>query len=457
MAGKPGETPSPRLADPAEGAGARSMVVHPEWTRTGVLYQLNTRQFTAEGTFAAAAEHLERLARLGVRCVWLMPVHPIGEVERKGRLGSPYAVRDHQAVNSEFGSLEDLRAFVERAHSLGLDVILDWVANHTAHDHPWVTEHPDWYRRDREGRPMSPPWCDWDDVLDLDLSQPEARRAMAEALRFWVEEVGVDGFRCDVAGFVPLGFWEEVRAELEATRPLFLLAEWEERDLHARAFDATYGWTWHKVLVDIAQGRADARALEQWASTHVKAWSHGGQRMLFVSNHDKNAWEGAPEEQFGAAVPLVHALAFLMEGLPMVHNGDEVGQPRRLAFFERDPIRWNEGLLPLEDWLGGLARLRTEHPALHAPPFGGPLQPVGHDQRGSGFAFLREAEGEQVLVLANLTGRGLGVRLTDADLQGPWREVWGLVGPMDQEVQVTAADPLGLTAWGVRVLVRTVE
>lgn len=431
-----------------------SSVNHPDWTRTGVLYQLNTRQFTPEGTLAAAADQLERLADLGVRCVWLMPIHPIGEAGRKGRLGSPYAVRDYRAVNPELGTLEDLRAFVERAHELGLAVILDWVANHTAHDHAWVEAHPDWYRKDRAGRPMPPPWCDWDDVLDLDYASPELRSAMAAALRYWVEEVGLDGYRCDVAGFVPLDFWESVRAELEEVRPVFLLAEWEERDLHARAFDATYGWTWQKVLVEIAQGRADARALEHWCSTHLKAWTPGGQRMLFVSNHDKNAWEGTAEEQLGAAVPLAFALSFLMEGLPLIHNGDEVGNPRRLAFFERDPIRWEEGLLPLEDWLRGLAELRRKHLALHAPPWGGPLEPVAHDQRERALAFVRSGGGEEVLVLANLSPKGLAVRLEDEALCGEWQEVWGPAGPGGAAVEVTTESPLGVTAWGCRVLVR---
>ena len=340
-----------------------------------------------------------------------MPVHPIGEVERKGRLGSPYAVRDYQAVNPEFGSLEDLRAFVERAHTLGLDVILDWVANHTAHDHPWVTEHPDWYRRDREGQPMSPPWCDWDDVLDLDLSQPGARKAMAEALRFWVEEVGVDGFRCDVAGFVPLGFWEEVRAELETTRPVFLLAEWEERDLHAQGLrrhlrlDLAEGAGGHRPG---ARGRARPRAvgldpregLEPRRSADAVRQQPRQERL---GGRGRGAVRGRGAPRPRPRVP---------------HGGTADGPQRR-----RGGTAAAAGLLRVLD---PIARVRTRPPAPgglagrpRATPDGAPRaaptalrraaqKPVGHDQRGSGFAFLREAEGEKVLVLANLTGRGLG-------------------------------------------------
>jgi glycosidase len=212
------ETPSPYEPRPYV------ELAHPEWARDAVIYQINTRQFTEEGTFRAAQEQLPRLAELGVDILWVMPIHPIGEQNRKGTLGSPYSVRDYYGVNPEFGTLEDLKAFVDEAHRLGMHVILDWVANHTAWDNALVTEHPDWYERDWNGAFMSTPYWDWTDIIDLDYDSPGLRQYMTEAMVYWVREAGIDGFRADVAGYVPLDFWENVRRELEAIKPVFMLA-----------------------------------------------------------------------------------------------------------------------------------------------------------------------------------------------------------------------------------------
>ena len=202
---------------------------HPEWAKDAVIYQINTRQFTPEGTFKAAQQQLPRLQDLGVDILWIMPIHPIGQKNRKGPLGSPYSIRDYYGVNPEFGTKEDFRTFVEAAHAQGFHVILDWVANHSAWDNLLVTEHPDWYDRDWKGDYHPTPWTDWADIIDFDYDQAGLREYMTGALRYWVEDMGVDGYRCDVAGFVPLDFWETARAELEAIKPVFMLAEWEQR------------------------------------------------------------------------------------------------------------------------------------------------------------------------------------------------------------------------------------
>jgi len=199
-------------------------VQHPDWSRDAVLYQINTRHFTPEGTFAAAEAHLPRLKALGVDILWLMPIHPIGEVNRKGTLGSPYSVKDYFGVNPEFGTLEDLRSFVDAAHALDMKVILDWVANHSAWDHPRAGTDPDWYETNWKGEFQPPLWTDWSDVIDFDFSNREMRAHMTEALVYWVREVGIDGYRADVAGFVPLDFWETARAELDKVKPVFMLA-----------------------------------------------------------------------------------------------------------------------------------------------------------------------------------------------------------------------------------------
>ena len=289
-------------------------ITHPEWSRDAVIYELNTRHFTQQGTLAAAQAQLPRLKALGVGIIWLMPIHPVGERNRKGTLGSPYSVRDYTAVNPEFGTLADLKAFVAAAHGQGMHVILDLVANHTAWDHPWVTEHPDWYERDWKGDFHPTPWWDWSDIIDLDYSRPGVRRAMTEAMEYWVREADVDGYRADVAGYVPVDFWETARTRLDAIKPVFLLAEWQERDLHARAFDATYAWDWYNAMHDIARGKADATALYGYYSANESAWPADALRMAFTENHDKNAWEATQYEAFGDLLPAAITLSFVGEG-----------------------------------------------------------------------------------------------------------------------------------------------
>ncbi|HEY5774448.1 MAG TPA: alpha-amylase family glycosyl hydrolase, partial [Xanthomonadales bacterium] len=231
-------------------------ITHPEWSRNASIYQLNTRQFSTEGTFSAAQKQLPRLKALGIDIVWLMPINPIGEQNRKGRLGSPYSVKDYFGVNPEFGTFDDLKNFVDAAHALGMYVILDWVANHTAWDNPMRSEHPDWYERDYKGDFRPTPWWDWSDIIDLDYSQRGVREYMTSALKYWVREAGIDGYRCDVAGFVPVDFWNNVRKELDAIKPVFMLAEWDSRDLHAEAFDMTYAWSWREAVKAIVHGDA---------------------------------------------------------------------------------------------------------------------------------------------------------------------------------------------------------
>jgi len=212
------------------------LIDHPEWSKNATIYQINTRQFTDEGTFRAAEKHLPRLKDLGVVILWLMPVNEIGEKGRKGTLGSPYAVKDYYSVNPEFGTLDDLKHFVNAAHEAGMYVILDWVANHTAWDNPLVSEHPEWYARDWKGDFCPTPWWDWVDIIDLDYQHEALRKYMTDVMKYWVSEVNIDGYRCDVAGFVPTDFWNNVRKELDAIKPVFMLAEWEARDLHVEAF-----------------------------------------------------------------------------------------------------------------------------------------------------------------------------------------------------------------------------
>lgn len=422
-------------------------LAHPEWSRDAVLYQLNTRQFTEEGTFAAAQKELPRLKALGADIIWLMPIHPIGEKNRKGTLGSPYAVKDYLAVNPEFGSLDDLKDFVKTAHALGMHVILDWVANHTAWDNPLVTEHPDWYERDWKGDFHPTPWWDWSDIIDLDYSKPALREYMTEAMKYWVKEADIDGFRCDVAGYVPLDFWERARKELEAIKPVFMLAEWEGRDVHARAFDATYAWSWNNAVHAIALGEADAGALFGYYSGNESAWPADAYRMTYVSNHDQNAWDGTQFERFGSALEPAIVLSVVGEGTPLIYNGQEAGNEKRLQFFEKDPIVWRDHRI------GALYRklfaLKHETRALWNGAAGARMIPVVNSKPSKVLSFVRFGDADGVFAAINFSPEEATVSFSETLHHGVYLDY--LSGG---EARFDETSELTIAPWGYHVYVR---
>ncbi len=422
-------------------------ITHPEWSRDAVIYQVNTRQFTPEGTFAAAEKQLPRLKELGVDILWLMPVQEIGLKNRKGSLGSPYSIRDYYSVSSDYGDLDSLKQFITAAHEQGMYVILDWVANHTAWDNPLVEQHPDWYQRNRRGEFHSPAWTDWADVIQLDYSNPGLRRYMTEAMKWWVSEVGMDGFRCDVAGFVPVDFWNTVRAELDAIRPVFMLAEWETRDLHARAFDMTYAWSWNDTVHNIAMGKADVGSLGIYYYTNENSWPRDGMRMLFVSNHDKNAWEGTQFEAFGPALENAIVLSVVSEGVPLIYNGQEAGNPRRLSFFDRDPIEWREH--PIGELYKRLIVLKKGNSALWNGRWGASMEQVTNSAPGSVFSFVRENDEDKVFAVFNFSGKPVTVSFNGVPYHGVYREFFsGAQATLDENTQ------LELLPWSNRVYVK---
>ena len=426
---------------------AQVRIQHPAWSKAATIYQINTRQFTPEGTFRAAEAHLPRLKELGAVILWLMPVHPIGWQNRKGTLGSPYSVRDYYGVNPEFGTLDDLKHFVRAAHDLGLYVILDWVANHSAWDCNLVAEHPEWYTRDWKGDFRPTPWWDWPDVIDFDYDQPGMRRYMTEALAWWVREADVDGFRCDVAGFVPTDFWETARRELEAIKPVFLLAEWEARDLHAASFNMTYAWHWNDVVHKIATGQADVNALYVYYSWNEKAYPRDIMRMLFVSNHDKNAWEGTEFEQFGFCLDAAIVLSVISEGMPLIYNGQEAGNERRLAFFEKDPIEWRPH--PYADLYRRLFALKRDNTALWNAAWGARMVRVVNDNLAHVLSFVRQNERDKVFAVFNLCPDSRRVSFPETLHHGNYTDFFN-----GQSVTFGDATTLDLEPWGYRVFVR---
>jgi glycosidase len=423
-------------------------ITHPEWSKNAAIYQINTRQFTPEGTFRAAETHLPRLKELGVDILWLMPVHEIGEKNRKGSLGSPYAVKEYYSINSEFGSLDDFKHFVEAAHQLGLYVIVDWVANHTAWDNCLVSEHPEWYSRDWKGDFRPTPWWDWTDIIELDYMQPGLRKYMTEVMKYWVYETDIDGYRCDVAGFVPIDFWNNVRKELDAIKPVFMLAEWETRDLHAEAFDMTYATSWHGAVHRLAAGESDLHSLFVYYSWNEKVYPADGMRMLYVSNHDVNAWEGTEFELFGDGLKTAIVLSVVSEGMPLIYNGQEAGNPKRLAFFEKDPIEWREH--PLGELYKKLLALKKKNTALWNAHWGARMIQVPNSAPARVFSFVRQNKQDKVFGVFNFSSQSQTVTFAETLYYGVYRDYFGEV-----PIKLDGGTRLELASWDYRVYIKS--
>lgn len=416
---------------------------HPAWSRDAVIYQINTRQFTREGSFAAAQKHLPRLAAMGVDILWLMPVHPIGAVNRKGALGSPYSVRDYRAINPDLGTAADLRAFVAEAHRLGMKVILDWVANHSAWDNALTQSHPDWYVKNPEGQLMPPLGTDWSDVVTFDYNQPGLRRYMTESLVYWVREYGIDGYRADVAGFVPLDFWEKARREMEKVKPVFMLAEWEERDLHRRAFDASYAWKWKDAMKRTAR-EGGAGAMRGYYAEQANTWPRGAYRMVYTDNHDQNAWDGVAAQIYGDAYPAAIALSFVGSGMPLIHNGQEADLDHKLSFFDKDEIAWREGRYA--ELLRKLVALKTRERALWNGDYGAPMVEVPNSASDQLFSFVRGASGDRVFAVFNLSPSEQAVTFALERHSGRYHDA--LTG---EAAEFGPGTRLILPAWGFRI------
>jgi cyclomaltodextrinase / maltogenic alpha-amylase / neopullulanase len=386
-----------------------SIVIHPEWSYNSVIYEVNLRQYTEEGTFKAFEEHLPRLKELGVDILWLMPIHPIGEMKRKGTLGSYYSVKDYKAVNPEHGTFEDFKSLVDKIHDTGMYVIIDWVANHTAWDNVWVEEHPEFYTRDSLGN-FVPPVADWGDVIDLNYDNKELWSAMTDAMKFWVEEYNIDGYRCDVAGMIPVDFWIEVRKELENIKPVFMLAEAWEPELHL-AFDMTYSWDVHHLMNDIAKGKKNANDLKAQLKKEEGMYPQAGFVMHFTSNHDENSWNGTVSERLGNAAETFAALTFVIPGMPLIYSGQEAGLDKRLEFFEKDIIDWKES--KFKSLYTKLSNLKKENSSLFCGEKGGKIEFKGPPYDGNPsvvplaniLAFERVKNGEKVFAVFNLSDK----------------------------------------------------
>ena len=398
----------------------KTVLKHAEWTAYATVYEVNIRQYTAEGTFAAFEQHLERLRDMGVDILWLMPVNPIGEEGRKGSLGSYYAVKDYMAVNPEFGTMKEFKSLIDRIHDLGMKVIIDWVANHTSHDNRWKEEHPDWYKKDEHGGFVSP--YDWTDVLALDYGNKDLWHGMSEAMNFWLKECDIDGFRCDVAMLVPTEFWDFARRELEKTKPVFMLAESEEPAHHQRAFDASYSWEMFKIWQAVAKGEKNAGDIRKQTEKEFSLFPEDAYRLLFTTNHDENSWNGTEYEMFGDATRTFAVLSFMMKGIPLIYSGQEAGLNHRLKFFDKDEIDWSH--LYAAEFYTKLTGIKKRNPALYNGPFGSPLFWIESSEKQHILSFYRRREANTVVVLINLSNRHLDVEFDMEELAAEYKNAF---------------------------------
>lgn len=379
----------------------------PAWLDTSILYEVNIRQYTPEGTFKSFQQHLPRLQKMGVNLLWLMPIYPVSSIKRKGSLGSYYSVASYTEVNPHFGTKMDLKNLIDEAHQRGMRVILDWVPNHTGWEHSWVFSFPEWYTKD----PISdtiihPLQTDWYDVADLNYDQYPMRNEMIRSMLYWIDEFQIDGYRCDVAYKVPVDFWSEVRAALKRRKkPLFLLAESEEAQiLNDQLFHANYAWPFMHLCRDIVAGKKNARDLRNLLREDSTMSKHG-HHIYFTSNHDENSWKGTEKELLGDAAPMFAAMCFVLNGIPLVYSGQEEPLEKKLRFFDKDTIPFKD--YHLQHFYQQLCQLRKSHPSLHLSNAKNIDFTLTTQSPDCVFGMIRQTEEETILCLFNLCNQSV--------------------------------------------------
>lgn len=427
---------------------SQEVTTHPKWAYNSTIYELNTRQLTPEGTFAAAEKVLPTLRENGIDILWIMPCQPIGKLTRKGTLGSYYSIIDYCQINPEFGTREDFEHFLQTAHDLGFKVILDWVANHTAPDSEW-TKNEGWHYRDSLGNLMVQ--YDWTDISKLDYHNQDMRNEMLRCMRWWMDSIGIDGFRCDVAGEVPTDFWNWAMADIRKDHPdMFTLAEDEDKaqELTESAFDMYYGWTLHHLMNGVAQGKNTVEDLWAYFAKADSTIRPNAIRMNFITNHDENSWNGTEFERMGNSVPLWSAFCYVVPGMPMIYTGQLSGNHHRLEFFEKDMIDINPEYAQA-DLYKQLNDLRANNKALHSPELGAPMMRIAADNEHI-FACVRYAEGQTNTVIAvmNMSGEEQTVTLDLTEYVGKYDCTCG------KEIQLEATQTFQLKPWEYKIFTK---
>jgi glycosidase len=409
-------------------------VVHPQWIMQGNIYEVNVRQYTIEGTFNAFAKHLDRLKAMGVQTLWFMPINPISKADRKGTLGSYYAVSDYMAINPEFGTIEDWKQLVKAIHDKGMKVLIDWVPNHTGADHSWLKTHTDFYVKDSTGKPAT--MFDWTDTRVLDFKNEVMQDSMIAAMKYWVTATGIDGYRVDVAWNVPAQFWLRAIPQLkQVNNDMFFLAEGDKPYLMTSGFDAYYPWEMFHKMVDVAAGRRPAFALDSVKNKYDTLYPKEAIPLYFTSNHDENSWN---KSDYGTFPGPVHApfavFTQTMAGtVPLVYSGQEEPVLKPLSFFEKDTIVFKK--LDRTAFYKKLFELRKNNAALAVDAS---YKKINAGDPKAVYAYKREKDGKKVLVILNLSKVPQTIKITDKDLHGnPYNLFMGTNEPLaDREWQI---------------------
>jgi len=416
-------------SDQAEPPSANELLEPPSWAKDATIYEVNLRQYTEEATFKSFIPHIPRLKDMGIDILWFMPIYPISEVKRKGDLGSYYAVQDFTAVNEEeHGDLDDFKMMVKEIHRAGMKIILDFVPNHTGWDHDWITKHPEYYTKNDKGEIIDPidpetgkSWG-WTDVADLDYSNMEMRSAMIEEMKWWLTACDVDGYRMDVAHGVPIDFWDKCVAELMETKKIFLLAESEVHHLRNQSgFTADYGWSFHHLMNEIADGKKKASDIAPWYTQNRSDYSKG-YHIQFTSNHDENSWNGTEFERMAEGHEAFAILAGTLDGMPLVYSGQEEPLKRRLKFFEKDPILFKN--FAKADFYRTLLNLKKKNKALWNGKHGGEANFLDTGDEDV-LAFSRQKDGDILITIINLSAGQHSIEMNTSGLEGAYENVFG--------------------------------
>ena len=421
-------------------------VVHPEWSKNASIYEVNIRQYTPEGTFTAFQKHIPEIKKMGIEIIWIMPINPIGEKNRKGTLGSYYSVKDYKAVNPEFGTLNDFKNLVNEIHKQGMYVILDWVANHTSWDNVLTKTHPDFYKMDSLGNFIAPA-NDWTDVIALNYNNPRLWIYMENAMEYWVKESGIDGFRCDVADMVPTPFWNFVRKELEKIKPVFMLAEAENPELQKHAFDMTYAWEFHNILKEIYKGKMTVTDLDKYYVREDEKYNPDAYRMVFTTNHDENSWNGTVFQRFGDAVKTFAVLCGVVKGMQLVYSGQEAGMNKDLRFFDKDTIEWKKS--SFRGLYTKLIHLKLNNKALWNGISGGEMERIKTNNDDKIFSFVREKDNSKLFAIFNLSAQNQNIKIDGKKIEGTYKDLF-----TDKSNSLTSDYNLELPAWGYKIFVK---
>nr|WP_294905659.1 alpha-amylase family glycosyl hydrolase [uncultured Lacibacter sp.] len=413
----------------------------PAYVLQSNIYEVNVRQYTPEGTFKAFEAHLPRLKEMGAEILWFMPITPISQADRKGVLGSYYAVADYTAVNPEFGTMDDWKNLVNKAHELGFKVITDWVANHTGADNRWMKSNPDFFVKKDDGTLAFA--FDWSDTRDLNYWNPVLHDSMINAMKFWLTETKIDGFRCDVAAEVPRSFWQKCITELKTVKPdIFMLAEGDIAWLHDAGFHASYGWDGFAKMKKVAKGEASAKVLDTVLRHLDETYNPNYIKMYFTSNHDENSWNKADYETMPGEIhaPFAVLSQTWKNTLPLIYSGQEEPFLDSVSFFYKDTIAF--GKYQRAAFYKTLLGLRKSTPALAVDAAYTKLTSSNDD---AVFAYTREKDGKKVLVILNLSNKPQTTKLNGA-IAGETQNVFA-----NQHEHLTDGQDFSLAPWGYLV------